>query len=153
VQQTSQGQLADPRRRRTGLLLALLASILWGIGNVALKPGTAGMHSIVANSIRQPMAALILLAPSLQRGRWRELLHLDRKSWAVILAASIIGTGFGTLLFVMAIQRVGAGRTSVLTATTSLMAMPFSMLWLRERPNRWTVVGTLLTTVGIALVV
>jgi drug/metabolite transporter (DMT)-like permease len=32
------------------------------------------------------------------------------------------------------------------------MAIPFSMLWLKERPSRWALAGTLLTTVGIWLV-
>jgi drug/metabolite transporter (DMT)-like permease len=34
-----------------------------------------------------------------------------------------------------------------------MLAIPFSMLWLGERPSRWTVIGTALTTAGIALVV
>jgi len=145
-------QTADPRTRRTGLLLALAVSVLWGIGQVALKPATAGMHSVVANSVRQPMGMLMLLGLTLQQGRWRDLKSLDRRSWVVIAVASLVGTGLGTLLFVMAIQMAGAGRTAVLTATAPLMAMPFSMFLLHERPTRWTLAGTLLTTLGITLV-
>jgi len=147
------GNPTDKRTRRTGLLLALLVSVLWGIGQVALKPATAGVHSVVANSVRQPMGMLMLLGLNLFRGRWRELRTLDRRSWAIILVASFVGTGIGTLFFVMAIQMAGVGRTAVLTSTAPLMAVPFSMLWLRERPTRWTLAGTLLTTVGVGLVV
>ncbi len=142
----------DPNARRAGLLLALLVSVLWAIGQVALKPATAGMHSVVANSVRQPMGMLMLLGLTLFQGRWRQLRTLDRRSWAVIIVASLVGTGMGSLLFILAIQTAGAGRTSVLTSTAPLIAMPFSMLWLHERPTRWTVVGTLLTSAGIALV-
>ena len=144
---------ADPHARRRGILIALLVSVLWGIGQVALKPATAGMHSVVANSIRQPLGLLMLLGPTLWRGRWRALRRLDRKSWAVIGVASLVGTGVGTLFFVMAIQLAGAGRTAILTSTSPLLAIPFSMLWLHERPTRWTLTGTLLTTAGIVLVV
>jgi drug/metabolite transporter (DMT)-like permease len=133
-------------------LLALLVSVLWAIGLVALKPATEGVHTVVANSVRQPLGLLLLLGLNLRRGRWRELRKLDRKSWAVILVASLVGTGLGTMLWVIAIQTAGAGRTAVLTATSPLMAVPFSMLWLKEHPTRWTLTGTLLTTVGIALV-
>jgi uncharacterized membrane protein len=143
---------ADPHARRTGLLFALLVSVLWAIGQVALKPATAGMHSVVANSVRQPMGMLMLLGLTLFRGRWRQLRTLDRRSWAVIIVASLVGTGMGSLLFILAIQTAGAGRTSVLTSTAPLIAMPFSVLWLHERPTRWTVVGTLLTSAGVALV-
>lgn len=142
----------DPRARRSGILIALLVSVLWGIGQVALKPATAGMHSVVANSVRQPMGLLMLLGLTLWQGRWRALRRLDRKSWAVIGIASLVGTGVGTLFFVMAIQLAGAGRTAVLTSTAPLLAIPFSMMWLRERPTRWTLAGTVLTTAGIVLV-
>jgi drug/metabolite transporter (DMT)-like permease len=145
--------LTEPRARRTGLLLALLTSMLWAAGLVALKPATAGMHSVVANSVRQPMGALIILALSLYRGQWRTLRRLDKKSWAIIGIASVVGTGVGTLFFIMAVQMAGVGRTAVLTSTSPLMALPFSMLWLQERPTRWTLAGTGLTVVGIALVV
>ena len=143
---------ADPHGRRAGLLLALLVSVLWAIGQVALKPATAGIHSVVANSVRQPMGMLMLLGLALVKGRWRELQTLDRSSWVVIIVASLVGTGVGSLLFIWAIQTAGAGRTAILTSTAPLLAIPFSMLWLHERPTRWTVAGTLLTSAGIALV-
>jgi uncharacterized membrane protein len=146
-------RVVDPENRRRGILLALLVSVLWAAGQVALKPATAGMHSVVANSVRQPMGMLILLGLTLQQGRWRALRKLDRRSWAVIGIASLVGTGVGSLFFVLAIQLAGAGRTAVLTSTAPLLAIPFSMLWLRERPTRWTLAGTLLTTTGIVLVV
>lgn len=151
-EQPDAGQPAAPHARRTGLLMALLASVLWAAGLVALKPATAGIHSIVANSVRQPLGALMMLVLSLYRGQWRALRGLDKRSWAIIGVAGLVGTGIGTLLFIMAIQMAGAGRTAVLTATSPLMALPFSMLWLQERPTRRTLAGTALTVAGIALV-
>jgi uncharacterized membrane protein len=153
VGQTTGGRTIEPSERRAGLLLALVTSVLWAVGQVALKPATAGIHSVVANSVRQPMGLLLLMGLTTVQGRWRDLRKLDKRSWAIIVVASLVGTGFGTLLFIMAIQMAGAGRTAVLTSSAPLMAIPFSMLWLRERPTRWTLAGTLLTTVGIALVV
>ena len=143
----------DPGDRRRGILLALLVSVLWAAGQVALRPATAGIHSVVANSVRQPMGMLMLLGLTLRQGRWRALRRLDRRSWVVIGVASLVGTGVGSLLFVWAIQLAGAGRTAVLTSTAPLLAIPFSMLWLQERPTRWTLAGTLLTVTGILLVV
>jgi drug/metabolite transporter (DMT)-like permease len=145
-------QAVDPGARRKGLLLALLVSVIWAAGLTALKPATAGMHSVVANSVRQPLGALLMLLLTLRGGRWRELKRLDRKSWGAIAVASLVGTGVGTLFFIMAVQMAGAGLTAVLTSTSPLWALPFSMLWLHERPTRWTLAGTALTTTGIALV-
>ena len=152
IRPTQSTDQVDPRARRTGLVLALLVSALWAIGQVSLKPATAGMHSVVANSVRQPMGMLMLLGLTLVQGQWRQLRTLDRRSWAIIILASLVGTGVGSLLFILAIQTAGAGRTAVLTSTAPLLAIPFSVLWLHERPTRWTVAGTLLTSAGIALV-
>jgi drug/metabolite transporter (DMT)-like permease len=143
----------QPGARRRGILLALVVSVLWAAGQVALRPATEGVHSVVANSVRQPLGMLMLLVLTLKQGRWRALRKLDRQSWVVIGVASLVGTGLGSLFFVLSIQLAGAGRTAVLTSTAPLMAIPFSMLWLHERPTRWTLAGTLLTTLGIVLVV
>lgn len=142
----------DKQAGRKGVLLALVVSVLWAVGQIALKPGTEGINSVVANSIRLPIGAAIMLALTLWRGGLRDLRGIDRRSWGIILLASFAGTGFGSLLFVFAIQLAGAGRTSVLVSISPLLAIPFSMMWLQERPTRWTLADTLLTTVGVALV-
>ena len=147
------GRAREPGDRRKGLLLALLVSVMWAVGAVAIKPATAGVHSVVANSVRQPLAMLMLLGLTLFRGQWGELREVDAKSWWIIIGASLIGTGLGSLVFVMAVQLAGAGRAAVLMATSPLLAIPFSMMWLQERPTRWTLVGTILTAAGIAMVV
>ena len=150
---TEEGSPADGRARRLGLVMALGVSILWAMGQVALKPATEGLHSVVANSVRQPLGMTMLLGLTLFTGRWGAWQRLDRKSWAIIIVASLIGTGFGTLFFIMAIQMAGAGRTAILASTAPILAIPFSMLWLHERPSRWTLFGTVLTVAGIVLVI
>ena len=161
----STGSVAG-RQQRIGLLLALLASVAWGVGQVILKPAAEGLDAVVANSVRQPMGVLIMLGLALAQGRrpprllatkspqsiWQDLRELDRRSWLTIVAASLVGTGLGSLLFVIAIQSIGAGRTAVLTSTAPLMAIPMAVLWLHERPNRQTLIGALLATAGVVLV-
>jgi drug/metabolite transporter (DMT)-like permease len=140
------------RRQRIGLLLALLTSVAWAVGLVIPKPAAEGLDPVVANSVRQPMAAVMMLGLALARGRHKDLRELGRRSWLTIAAASLVGTGLGSLLFVLAIQMIGAGRTAVLTSTAPLMAIPLAVLWLHERPNRRTLIGALLATAGIILV-
>lgn len=148
----SRARSVSSEQRRSGLLLALAVSVLWAVGLLALKPATAEIDAVVANSVRQPLAMVMLLGIVIARGRWRDLRGLDRRSWAVIVGASLLGTGLATLFFVWAIQRAGAGRTAILTSTSPILAIPFSMLWLGERPGLPTLAGMVLTTAGIALV-
>ena len=49
----------QPGARRRGILLALVVSVLWAAGQVALRPATEGVHSVVANSVRQPLGMLM----------------------------------------------------------------------------------------------
>ena len=119
---------------------------------MALKPATEGLDPVVANSARQSMAALILLGLTLYRGQWRDLRGLGRQTWAIVVVASLLSTVLGTWLFIYAIQTIGAGRNAVIAATAPMTALPFSMVWLHERPTRWTLFGTVLTTLGIAFV-
>jgi len=149
---TNKDGVVAGRRQRIGLLLALLTSVAWGIGSVILKLAAEGLDPVVANSVRQPMGAVMMLGLALARGRHKDLRELDRRSWLTIIVASLVGTGLGSLLFVLAIQMIGAGRTAVLTSTAPLMAIPLAVLWLHERPNRRTLIGALLATAGIILV-
>lgn len=147
------GSPADGTARRKGLIIALAVSLLWAIGHVSLKPASEGVNVIVVNNLRQPLGALILLGMTMARGQWAEFKSLDRRSWAVLIIAGLLGAGLAGLFFILAIQRIGAGRTAVVTSIAPILALPFSIMWLRERPTRWTLGGTLLTVVGIALVV
>ncbi|MFC2029159.1 DMT family transporter [Chloroflexota bacterium] len=153
---TGPAERANPaggRARRKGLIIALAVSVIWGVGHVMLKPATEGIPAVVANSFRQPLGVLILLGMMMVRGRWAEFKVLDRKSWAVLLLVGLLGGGLAGLFFIIAVQQIGAGRTTVLASVAPILALPFSIMWLRERPTRWTVVGTILTVVGIVLVV
>jgi len=143
---------AGGKARKTGLLMALAASLLWGAGQVALRPATEGLDPVVASSARMAMGTLILLGLTLYRGRWRDLHGLGRQTWALIIVASLVSTVFGTWLFIYAIQTIGAGRNAVIAATAPLMALPFAMIWLQEKPTRWTLVGTLVTAAGLIFV-
>jgi len=149
----SSGNPSAGKARRTGLIIALAVSVLWAVGHVSLKPATEGVNVIVVNNLRQPLGALILLGMTMARGPWTAFKSLDRSSWAVLLIAGLLGAGLAGFFFILAIQRMGAGRTAVVTSIAPILALPFSIFWLRERPTRWTLAGTLLTVVGIALVV
>ena len=67
--------------------------------------------------------------------------------------AGVIGTGFGSLMYVYAVVHAGAARTAVLSATSPLLALPLSMIFLGERFTTRIGAGTALCVAGIVLVV
>jgi len=70
-----------------------------------------------------------------------------------IIAIGITGTLFGSLLYVYAVGEAGAARTSILNACAPLMAVPLSVLVLKERFTRLIGLGTLICVAGVVLVV
>jgi drug/metabolite transporter (DMT)-like permease len=69
----------------------------------------------------------------------------------VLAFAGVAGTGFGSLLYIYAIQEAGAGRTAVLSALSPLFALPLSAIFLKEPITRWVAVGTVIAVAGILL--
>lgn len=138
--------------RQWGVELAMLASLCWAISNVLVAPGIRGLDPIMVASIRTPALSLALFAIAAARGTLHKLLRLSTKEWGVLIVGGLIGWGLGSALYLQTVAMVGAGRAAILTATSPLMVLPLSVLFLRERFTLPVLAGTALTVVGIILV-
>jgi drug/metabolite transporter (DMT)-like permease len=70
-----------------------------------------------------------------------------------VALGGILGMGLGGLLYIAAVQDAGAGKAAILSATSPLFALPLAMLFLAERVTPRLMAGTLVSIVGISLVV
>ncbi|MBA4180821.1 MAG: hypothetical protein C0506_09555 [Anaerolinea sp.] len=137
-----------------GYLLLLLVGILWAVATVWLAGSKGDLGAIAAGAIRTPAGAISLLAfatltqrPALIRP------FKNRRHITIITVTGIVGTGFGSLMYVYAVVHAGAARTAILSATAPLLALPLSIMFLGERFTGRIGVGTVLCVGGIALVV
>ena len=137
-----------------GYLLLLVVGVLWAVATIWLAGSKGDLGAIAAGAIRTPAGAVSLLAfaaatqrPALVRP------FKDRGHITAIIVAGVIGTGFGSLMYVYAVVHAGAARTAVLSATAPLLALPLSIMFLGERFTPRIGVGTVLCVAGIALVV
>ena len=87
-----------------------------------------------------------------RRGLRAAVRPLRRESVAVIALAGILGTGIGSVLFIYAVENIGAAKTAFLTTAAPLFALPMGVLFLSERLTPRELVGTALTIAGIWLV-
>ena len=71
---------------------------------------------------------------------------------ALITAVGILGTGMGSVLYIFAVAEAGAARAVILNSISPLIALPLSMLVLRERPTGRIGAGTLLCVAGTFIV-
>ena len=135
-----------------GVALALGAAICWASSTILLRLGLTGVDVAVANSIRLSVLLVVLVAILPKRGKIGRIRDYGLRSVSIVLVAGIIGTGLGTFAFLAAVQRAGAARASILTATSPLFGVPLSLI-LKEKLSRRTLLGTMLTMAGVWLTV
>jgi DME family drug/metabolite transporter len=135
-----------------GVTLALSAAICWSVSTVMLRMGLDEVDTTMANVVRLSVLMVALTTIALKIGKVGRIKTYGLRSLGIVFVAGIVGTGLGTYAFLNAVQRAGAARTSILTATTPLFGVPFSLL-LKERPSRRTLVGTGLTMMGVWLTI
>ncbi len=139
-----------------GAAMALAAAVCWGMSTVLLRLGLEDVPVPVANVIRLSILAVILLGLAARRNQLALVPTYFRKeglpTLGIVLLAGIIGMTIGTFVFLTAVQRAGATRTSILTAAMPLFGVPFSLV-LGERLTRRAVLGTMLTIGGVWLTI
>jgi len=140
------------RTNAIGIAFSLIAAVCWSLSTVVQSKALAHSDAITVNLIRMPVAACVLLIAS--RGRANvPLRQFGARTFLFLAVIGIFGTGLANISYLGALKIAGAGKTAVLIATAPLFALPLSILLLGERPGLRAVMGTLLTVLGIALVV
>ena len=69
-----------------------------------------------------------------------------------MLLAGILGTYLSSLFYVISVQKLGAGKTAILASIGPLFALPFAFFWLKEKINRQTIAGTILSIIGLVII-
>ena len=143
---------AERKVNLAGVALALTASVCWSVSTVLLRIGLEGVDVVVANAVRLTVLLTVLSALVFKRGGFGKFWNYGFQSLSIVFLTGIVGMGLGTFAYLMAVQRAGAAKTSILSAMTPLFGVPFS-LFLRERPSIRTVAGTVLTMFGVWLTI
>jgi drug/metabolite transporter, DME family len=145
--------VADPHPL-LGYALLVLVGLFWATATLWLAGARGSLEPVAAGAIRAPAGGLSLLAFALvTRPAAVRASFARRRTILGILVAGLLGTGFGSLMYVYAVSEAGAARTAVLSATAPLMGLPLSMIFLRERFTRRVAAGTLICVAGILAVV
>ena len=67
--------------------------------------------------------------------------------------SGVTGWSVAGAMWVAAVQRIGPAKASIVASTSALFAVPLTVVFLRERATRWTLIGTLLTVLAVILVI
>lgn len=142
------------RDLKKGIGLAVVSSVCWGVAAVLLKVGLRGGDPLAAAALLAWGTSLVVLVFPIP---WRRALSLakdDRRFLSMVAVAGFLGgSGLAALLYVVAVDVIGAGQASVLTSTSPLFTVAIAVIFLHEVITRRVTLGTILTVLGVSLVV
>jgi drug/metabolite transporter (DMT)-like permease len=155
VTRPSRGRLVVPavqrRTQRLGIAMALGAAVCWALSTIWLRPGLDQVDVLTASFLKTAFGAALLWPIAWRSALWLPRSGTGRPAWRMVVLAGAC-SGVSTYLFTFAVQQVGAARAATLSATSPLFAVPLSALLLGEHVSALMLAGTLLTLVGVALV-
>jgi drug/metabolite transporter (DMT)-like permease len=157
VSERGNGGLAmDRKHYLTGVLFGLLGVVGQAAGMVLAKRGLGGDFPPLSGVLMRMLCALVVLwAFTLLRGQARATLKTvaaNRNALRSIIGGSIVGPFLGVWLSLIAIQSTFVGIASTLMALTPIIMVPIVKYGFKERVSRWSVVGTLVSLSGVAII-
>lgn len=142
----------SPREGRTrlGLAAATAAAAAWAVSLLVLKPAMGSLDPVTAQSVRLPLAGLLLLATPWGWGAPGLIAGAGRRVLARVGLLGAITAG-SSVLFVTGVKYADVAVAAVLSSTAPLFAIPLGLIFLGERLTARAVFGTLVTVAGLAV--
>jgi len=137
----------------SGAVLAIIAGILWGVSesvpmNLATQRGMPPETSIIVFALAA-IAGIALLMPLLRR---RIPGRRDRRGLWLAALSAVSGAFLGWFLWLNGLRLAPASLLAPVRGSTLLFTFVFSVVFLRERPSRWAIIGVALVFGGVLLV-
>ncbi len=135
-----------------GIGLAFVAALCWSLGSVLLQIGVTDIDPVDANFVRMVFGGAIfipLFLTAIKTGMPKP----TKRATKIIILAGFFGMTMGSLLYTYAVKLVGASIAALMGSTSPLFAVPISILLLKEQFTKRSIMGVLLTVIGVALVV
>jgi drug/metabolite transporter (DMT)-like permease len=143
---------SEKRFDKIGVLLAIITAFFWAAGALTTQIAIENIEPIQGNMIRV-LSGSITLIPIVFFARKRGIPYPTKHTTKLVLIAGFFGMGLGSILYVFAVKYTGAAITSVIASTAPLFAAPLSFYFLKEKMTLFVGVGTILTILGIWLVI
>ena len=139
--------------RWIGSLLAVLTGFLWGVAETvpAKLAMTAGLSPVFFLLVFAASGALgmTILSPFLRPAFPR---RTSRSGWLLLSLSALCNAFIGWLLWLYALRLAPASLLAPIRGSTMLFAFIYAVVFLRERPTRQAIAGTVLVLGGVLLV-
>ena len=137
-----------------GVVLTLVAAVLWAAGSITLKIGLTQVDTFVAAAIRVVISAMLLTTIAFSRPTpdRLKLRTYGTRNLILVASAGLLTYGVGAIGYVTAMHLIGAGKTVLLSASAPVFLLPLSVLILKERLSPIALAGVFVAVAGICLV-
>ena len=136
---------------RTGILMALAASVCWSLSTVLVRPSLDLIDPVLGNGVRLPVAFVVMSLLSLRGGQVPNPFAYGRRSAGTLAVAGSM-SGVSGALWLYSVGTAGAAKAATLSSTAPIFAAPLAALLLGEKLSMQIGLGTVITVVGIWLV-
>lgn len=129
---------------------ALMFTVLcWGLSFVAIKIALESFSAFSLIFIRFSIAALVFLGIMFFRG----FPSFTRKEYLQIFCASLFQPGLYFLFETTGLQHSGASKASLIIAAIPIVILCLAVIFLKERLQISTLIGTAISLLGISLLI
>jgi drug/metabolite transporter (DMT)-like permease len=133
-----------------GELFAIGAALVWAFAVILFKRSVESISPFALNLFRVGIS-LVVFVPLLLVSRqqlWRPLPWSD---YAILAASGVLGIAVADTFFHRALNRLGAGLTSIVDCMYSPFIVGFAFLLLGERLSPWQLLGMALVVTAVLL--
>lgn len=127
---------------------AVVVALAWGVSPIMMKVPLQELDAAAAQSVRLPVAAVLLWMTPWTRGAIGQLADGGRPALVQMAVLSVL-TAVSSLLYVAGLKYAGIAIASILASVTPVFSIPLGAIFLGERLSRPAVLGVLVTIAGI----
>jgi drug/metabolite transporter (DMT)-like permease len=140
---------------RRGIALGCAYTLCFSLSMIVAKEALENAHTISATFVRMAAGAAGMFVVGIVTRKMSDWLtpFKDLKMLGFLTLAVAIVTFGGFWLSLVAIKYVDVAVANTLGATEPLFVLPLAVVFLKERVTRFEVGGTVLTVVGVLLIV
>ena len=134
-----------------GLLFALLASILWSITVILIKPISKNISPFLINPIKNTIGLILFFLLFLIFGIpfWYNSLYTYE--YFIVLVSGSLGMVLGDTIFIYALNKIGANRVAIVDSFSPVVIYFYSIILLSIGLTFIQIIGFLITIMGLLI--
>ena len=137
-----------------GMVAALASALAWTLVALITRDLAGQFPTLSMNILRTFVAGLVLIPVALLAGNPGTLSAVSLSAWAYIILSVLTALGIGDTAFFESTKLIGMSRALIIsTAAYPILAGVLAFWWFGEQITTAVAVGSLVTLVGLALIV